>query len=64
MHAEDEGQPTEIILAAFFHDIGHLLAFEHETESMGGFGVMKHEDLGKELLIKSGIPGNEYYFIL
>ena len=36
-----------------------IFAFEHETESMGGFGVMKHEDLGKELLTKSGIPGNK-----
>ena len=38
----------EIILAAFFHDIGHLLAFEEqETKSMGGFGVMHHEGLSQ-----------------
>jgi len=57
MLAESESEPVEIILSAFFHDIGHLLAYERETESMGGFGVMKHENLGKELLTKSGIPG-------
>ena len=48
----------EIILAAFFHDIGHLLAFEEqETKSMGGFGVMHHEGLGEKLLIECGVPG-------
>ena len=48
----------EIILAAFFHDIGHLLAFEEQdTKSMGGFGVMHHEGLGEKLLIECGVPG-------
>ena len=46
-------------MAAFFHDIGHLLAFEEqETKSMGGFGVMHHEGLGEKLLIECGVPGN------
>ena len=45
-------------MAAFFHDIGHLLAFEEqETKSMGGFGVMHHEGLGEKLLIECGVPG-------
>ena len=45
-------------MAAFFHDIGHLLAFEEqETKSMGGFGVMHHEGLGEKLLIDCGVPG-------
>jgi len=44
-------------LAAFFHDIGHLLAFEEqETKSMGGFGVMHHEGLGEKLLVDCGVP--------
>ena len=48
-------------MAAFFHDIGHLLAFEEqETKSMGGFGVMHHEGLGEKLLIECGVPGSEF----
>lgn len=41
--AEAEGQEDEIILAAFFHDIGHLLENIHSTESMEGYGVVDHE---------------------
>ena len=49
-------------MAAFFHDIGHLLAFEEqETKSMGGFGVMHHEGLGEKLLIECGVPGSQLF---
>ena len=50
-------------MAAFFHDIGHLLAFEEqETISMGGFGVMHHEGLGEKLLIECGVPGRPFRY--
>jgi phosphonate degradation associated HDIG domain protein len=48
--AEDEGYDDEVILAAFFHDIGHLCAEDAEAESMHGFGKVDHEKLGADYL--------------
>lgn len=52
--ARKEGQPDELILAAFFHDLGHLLAFEGVVDHMEGFGVVSHEKLGADLLRDAG----------
>lgn len=52
--AEKEGYDGEVILAAFFHDIGHLCAEEGEAESMGGMGNVDHEKLGAEYLMEKG----------
>lgn len=46
-----EGCDDEMILAAFFHDIGHLL--EHDEE-MGSFGKKDHDKLGHDLLLQYG----------
>ncbi|MDG1277780.1 MAG: HDIG domain-containing protein [Algoriphagus sp.] len=54
--AEKEGYDSAIILAAFFHDIGHLLAQDTETESMGGYGVKSHEQIGADFLRENGFP--------
>ena len=51
-----EGFDDEVILAAFFHDIGHICAMENESTSMGGYGVMSHEKIGAEYLRKKGFP--------
>ncbi|QXH51815.1 HD domain-containing protein [Pseudomonas fakonensis] len=45
-----EGFDDEVVLAAFFHDIGHLC----EGEPMGGFGVASHERIGAEYLRRAG----------
>jgi phosphonate degradation associated HDIG domain protein len=50
--AEEEGYEDEVILAAFFHDIGHLCA--DEAESMGGMGNVDHEKLGSDYLKSLG----------
>ncbi|MDR8365854.1 phosphonate degradation HD-domain oxygenase [Pseudomonas sp. JL3] len=47
-----EGFDDEVVLAAFFHDIGHLCA--EGGESMGGFGVVSHERLGADYLRRAG----------
>jgi phosphonate degradation associated HDIG domain protein len=47
-----EGFDDEVVLAAFFHDIGHLCA--EGAESMGGFGVVSHECLGADYLRRAG----------
>ena len=52
--AEEEGFDDEVILAAFFHDIGHLCAEDSEAESMDGFGNVDHEKLGADYLRERG----------
>ena len=48
-----EGYDDEVVLAAFFHDIGHICAAE-SAENMGGFGVVSHERLGADYLRHAG----------
>jgi len=52
--AEREGYDDEVILAAFFHDIGHLCADAGEVGSMDGMGNMDHEKLGADYLLERG----------
>ena len=47
-----EGFDDEVVLAAFFHDIGHFCA--ESAENMGGFGVVSHERLGADYLRSVG----------
>jgi len=51
--AEEEGFEDEVVLAAFFHDIGHLCESDH-TQSMDGFGNVDHEKLGANYLRERG----------
>jgi len=48
------GYDDEVVLAAFLHDIGHLLPIEDATESMDGFGKVDHEKEGAKYLFKAG----------
>lgn len=52
--AEKEGYDDEVILAAFFHDLGHLLEAAQTLESMDGFGRVDHEKLGADFLRDRG----------
>jgi predicted HD phosphohydrolase len=52
--AEEEGYEDDIILAAFFHDIGHLCEFAFPVKQMGGAGVADHETIGADFLIQKG----------
>lgn len=52
--AEAEGYDDEVILAAFFHDIGHLCADAEEAGSMDGMGNVDHERLGADYLLERG----------
>ena len=70
--AERDGQDDEVILAAFLHDLGHLLDEEENAEDMNGYGVKDHEAIGAEylkargfsdkltLLIKSHVEAKRY----
>lgn len=49
--AAAEGCDDEVVLAAFFHDLGHLCAHqEQRVVSMDGFGAVNHEKLGADYL--------------
>ena len=52
--AQAEGYDDEVILAAFFHDIGHLCADADEAGSMDGMGNIDHEQLGADYLLERG----------
>ncbi len=54
--AQKEGYDNEVILAAFFHDIGHLFAMDRQLENMGGYGVKRHEEIGADFLREVGFP--------
>jgi phosphonate degradation associated HDIG domain protein len=51
--AEQAGYDEEVILAAFFHDFGHLCADE-TAGHMDGYGITDHEKLGADFLRKAG----------
>ena len=51
--AEQNGYDDEVILAAFLHDLGHLLS-EDEEDDMDGFGVKDHESVGADFLKQRG----------
>jgi len=52
--AEAEGYDEDVILAAFFHDIGHLCEHLFPAESMNGYGRVDHEGLGGRYLREKG----------
>jgi phosphonate degradation associated HDIG domain protein len=58
MLAEEEGYGDEIILAAFFHDIGHLCEHIMPVQQMDGYGVVDHEKLGAGFLFSYGFSEN------
>jgi phosphonate degradation associated HDIG domain protein len=51
--AEQQGYNEEVILAAFFHDIGHFLEYE-PAERMGKLGAQQHDKLGGDYLRQRG----------
>jgi len=53
--ATAEGYDEEVILAAFFHDIGHICPpISQLKENMDGYGVMNHEKVGADYLREKG----------
>ncbi|WP_248795081.1 phosphonate degradation HD-domain oxygenase [Pseudomonas sp. MWU13-2105] len=50
-----EGFDDEVVLAAFFHDIGHICPSDEQPGGdMGGYGVVSHEHLGADYLRRCG----------
>ncbi len=52
--AIDGGYDDEVILAAFFHDIGHICVNRNKENDMGGFGTKSHEKIGADFLREKG----------
>lgn len=52
--AEKEGFDEEVILAAFLHDIGHLVADDENAERMGTYGAKSHDKIGGDYLRQKG----------
>lgn len=50
--AKNAGYDDEVVLAAFLHDIGHILETEHDQ--MDGFGTVDHEKVGADFLRDRG----------
>jgi 2-amino-1-hydroxyethylphosphonate dioxygenase (glycine-forming) len=54
--AMEAGCDNEVVLAAFFHDIGHICAQSASNETMDGYGVKSHEKIGADYLRSNGFP--------
>lgn len=49
--AQRVNAPDEVVIAALFHDIGHMI---ESAETMGGYGNADHEGLGAEYMKNLG----------
>lgn len=52
--AEQNGADAETVVAAFLHDIGHLLPAYSADDFMDNYGRIDHERLGADFLRKRG----------
>ncbi|TAE28997.1 MAG: HD domain-containing protein [Cytophagales bacterium] len=52
--AEQAGAEAETVIAAYLHDIGHLLVSDDATDHMDGYGRIDHERLGANFLRNLG----------
>lgn len=52
--AQQAGADRETVIAAFLHDIGHLLPPEASDGYMDGYGTIDHEQLGADYLRSLG----------
>ncbi len=52
--AEKENYDDEVILAAFFHDIGHLCEHIMDVDYMDDYGIVDHEKIGADYLRAKG----------
>jgi phosphonate degradation associated HDIG domain protein len=46
----------EVVLAAFFHDIGHICVAHNKDIDMEGYGNMLHEKIGADFIRAKGFP--------
>ena len=51
-----QGCDDEVVIAAFFHDIGHICVSQNAYNSMDGYGIKRHEKVGADYLRSKGFP--------
>jgi len=51
-----ESYDDEVVLAAFFHDIGHLCVAKNKENDLVGLGIKNHEQVGAHYLRIMGFP--------
>ena len=59
--AQQNGADADTVLAAFFHDIGHLCEFDKPDaglQHMDNYGIVDHEKLGAAFLLTKGFSEN------
>jgi 2-amino-1-hydroxyethylphosphonate dioxygenase (glycine-forming) len=54
--AMHDGYDDEVVLAAFFHDVGHLCVAHTQENNMQGLGIKHHEHVGATYLRSLGFP--------
>ncbi len=54
--AIESGHDDDIILASFFHDIGHICVQKNAENKMGELGIKSHEKIGADFLREKGFP--------
>ena len=52
--ARKKGYSDVMILAAFLHDIGHIIETESDENGMHGWGIKNHETKGGDFLLSLG----------
>ncbi|XP_065842164.1 2-amino-1-hydroxyethylphosphonate dioxygenase (glycine-forming)-like [Oscarella lobularis] len=53
--AEKEGYDEDVVLGAFFHDVGHLIGLKDSSYGrMGQLGTVNHEEVGARYLKSIG----------
>ena len=53
----------EVVLAAFFHDIGHLCVDATENNAMDNLGIKEHELVGAQFLLNCGFSETVYKLV-
>ena len=53
----------DLIVAALFHDIGHLCGDDEGAEPMPGLGVARHEAIGARVLRAAGFSENAAWLV-
>lgn len=54
--AMEAGASDVLVLASFFHDIGHLCVARNSTSDLHGYGTVNHEKVGADYLRSKGFP--------
>lgn len=58
--AKNNQAPVAIEIAAFLHDIGHLIGIDQKSETMDQYGIKDHEEITRSYLKECGFSAIIY----